>query len=136
MIKTVISNYCVCQYDTNKPNVVTVVGPSRKEGHSINVIIPQRVDGHYITHIAPYAFMGVKNLVSSIHLPKSIKSIGKWAFAFSNVTDIILAANSNCDIDKYAFYGSTLYSTENFDTNTGNVSGKAFINSHIESLPD
>lgn len=69
------------------------------------VIIPPIYDGALVDSIAPSAFS--KSCISSVHIPKTIKSIGMQAFAYcDNLAQVTFAEDSCLEIiDPLAFSG-------------------------------
>ena len=68
--------------------------------------IPEMIDGYPVTNIAPSAFSN-KPYISSITIPKSVKSIGRGAFAScTNLAEVVICADITT-IEESTFYNCT-----------------------------
>ena len=84
------------RYYVNEKNEAVI---TRYTGGESNVVVPPTLDGHTVTAIAPLAFSSLnssahstsladdgyidKNLIISVLLPDTVKTIGKYAFSYN-----------------------------------------------------
>lgn len=108
------SPYYICQngiyYDIIDSDKVKVI--ANKTPYSGDITIPGTItegDTRYnVVEVGSDAFSNCKSL-TNVYLPNSIKTIGEWAFAGSNLYGIVIP-NSVNTISHYAFSGSSLTS--------------------------
>lgn len=92
-----IEGLCQIQFGNEKANPMYWSGKLIIDGKDLsNVIIP---DG--VPEINDYAFYGARN-VTSITIPSSVESIGKWAFGRTNLGSISIPGSVK-RIGEYAF---------------------------------
>lgn len=121
-----------------------IVGVTDKTQSSYPVYTP--VDNYPVVEIDDFAFMGCKNFTRfdfidgvNVGLPRTIKRIGKFAFAFcESLYDINYYNSANSElveIGKYAFYGCKQFSgITNWAIkfpNATKVHKTAFLNTNI-----
>lgn len=117
--------------------------------NAVSVSIPEVLDGHTVTGIADYAFCSfsvdgnewndvvrVSDLYSfrSIVLPDTLKSIGKYAFAFNNELSEIDIPSSVESIGYCAFSECTQFQTVEIPQNLAVISDYAFAGCKFESI--
>lgn len=92
------------EYKLLSDGTVEITGYS---GSSKDITIPEVLDRKYVSKIGDEAFL--KSDVKKVTLPKTVKSIGNYAFyECTNLKEVSLKAGLN-EIEVYAFYGcSTL----------------------------
>ena len=113
------------EYTVNENNTVTI---NSMIAVTSDIYIPDYIDGYPVTEIAPYAFnnYGLTMPGLTLRLPKHLKSIGEYAFAFCSSLSEVEFPEGLESIGAYAFTRCYLLEYVDIPDSVTHLGEKAF----------